>query len=80
MEKYRQSTQFEGETYIPVFINLISKYCRALAYVYLYIWFHNILSDKNLGNKVKDKNTKFYFFGIIIFVSSSGKITSICAF
>lgn len=69
MEVYRELTQFEGKEYIPSIINLLSKFCRAFAYVSMYILVNNLLYS--LKNNLKYRNKIIYLIPIIIYIPLS---------
>ena len=69
MEVYRELTQFEGKEYIPSIINLLSKFCRAFAYVSMYILVNNLLYC--LKNNLKYRNKIIYLIPIIIYIPLS---------
>lgn len=71
MEIYRNKMIFEGKNYIPTFINFLSKLCRAVAYVYLYIVLNNVISSKINNEKIKVKDYIYYIIGIVIYLPLS---------
>ena len=56
MEIYRNKTMFHHLTLIPSWINFMSKYCRALCYIYIYILINNALVNKSIDNKIVLQN------------------------
>lgn len=71
MEMYRNKTTYEGLVYIPTLINFLSKMCRALAIVYIYILINNFLYNKFNTLKEKDSNFLLYIIGIFIYIPIS---------
>lgn len=68
MRLYRYKVTALDEESIPTIINFLSKFCRALAYVYSYIIINNLLYIKQNNHKGKDKNFIKYILGIIIYI------------
>lgn len=68
MESYRSKTMFHHLTLIPSWINFISKYCRALCYIYIYIFINNVLVKKYIDNDIILRNGFEYFLGIIAYI------------
>ncbi len=66
MTSYRYRVKFLDEEYIPTIINFLSKFCRALAYVYSYILINNSIYSKQ--NNLKMKKYKKYILGIMIYI------------
>ncbi len=66
MEIYRENTQFLGVEYIPTLVNFFSKFCRAFAYINIYILINNILYCKFY--KIKINNIFNNLFSIILYI------------
>lgn len=64
MELYRERTQFQGVKYIPTIVNFLSKFCRAAAFINVYILINNML----VAPKNYIKNLGLYMPGILIYV------------
>ncbi len=68
MEIYRNKTMFHHLTLIPSWINFMSKYCRALCYIYIYILINNALVNKSIDNKIVLQNRLEYVLGILVYI------------
>lgn len=68
MELYRSKTMFHHITLIPSWINFLSKFCRAICYIYTYILINNALINKNYTKKIHQKNKFEYIFGIMLYI------------
>lgn len=71
MEIYRNKINYEGMVYIPTLINFFSKFCRALATIYMYILINNILYNSLNKEKKNKKNYILYVLGIISYIPLS---------
>ena len=66
MRKYRYQLLHTDVDYIPTIINLLSKYCRALAFVSGYILINNAIYYKK--NKIRIRSVLQFLLPILIFI------------